>query len=190
MISNKLSEFSVFFFDLDGTLVDTNYANWLAYREALATIMPNKQMPVYCEEQRFDRKQLRLAFPYLDARTYATLILAKEKSYARFLDCTNLNKELIAFLRQVAPQHQTYLLTNCHKERALMLLKFWNLSSEFDDIICNESGKDYSDFNKYRTALAQLDISQKQILAFEDDELEIVKASMCGIVVINPKICL
>lgn len=35
MISNKLSEFSVFFFDLDGTLVDTNYANWLAYREEL-----------------------------------------------------------------------------------------------------------------------------------------------------------
>ena len=188
IVSTIITDSSVFFFDLDGTLVNTNYANWLAYKKALFEISPNLIMPVYHEKLRFNRAMLCLSFPDLDAGMYEKIILAKTLYYKEFLEQTHLNGELVALLRQVSSEYRTYLLTNCRKERAFMVLDFWDLISEFDDIICNETGRASSDLNKYKTALMRLHVSPEKVIAFEDEEAEISKAKMSNIKTINPKL--
>lgn len=37
-LSSVISDDTVLFFDLDGTLIDTDYANYLAYEKAIQTI--------------------------------------------------------------------------------------------------------------------------------------------------------
>jgi beta-phosphoglucomutase-like phosphatase (HAD superfamily) len=61
----KITTDKILFFDMDGTLVDTNLANFSAYKKALDSVLQTDTNLVYKPEIRFNRSVLRANFPHL-----------------------------------------------------------------------------------------------------------------------------
>ena len=89
-IMNLIKSNSIFFFDMDGTLVDTNHANFLAYKKAIEHVTNSDSGLVFNPEQRFNRTHLKMSVPNLSEQEFNTIILHKESYYELFLPNTHL----------------------------------------------------------------------------------------------------
>ena len=56
---------TVLFFDMDGTLVDTDYANFLAYQQAISEIVESDLNIEYDSNFRLNRSSLKIFVPFL-----------------------------------------------------------------------------------------------------------------------------
>ena len=187
----KISSEKILFFDLDGTLVDTDYANWLSYKEA-ANILgynlreladtkmyyQNTEGDIYNPLYRFDKNSLNNELP-VDIRSKLLeqkCIREKEK-----LMYTKKIEENVSILKRYSKTNKIVLVSNCKRERGEEVIKHHKL--EFYRTFFHED-KTLSE-NKYENAIEQLGISPKDIIAFEDSEEEIQKAKDSGIQYIN-----
>jgi len=75
-IEQKIRKETVLFFDFDGTLVETNYANFLAYNKAINMVLNDNI--TYNPNERFTREKLIKIFPYLTKTQYENVIEKKE----------------------------------------------------------------------------------------------------------------
>ena len=55
---------TVLFFDMDGTLVDTDYANFLAYQQAISEIVESDLNIEYDSNFRLNRSSLKIFVPF------------------------------------------------------------------------------------------------------------------------------
>lgn len=178
---------SILFFDLDGTLIDTDYANFLSYREAVKTVLQNDFDLSYNPHQRFNRSLLRCTIPNLTEKELKLIIEEKEKCYNNYLSETQLNREIVEILSNHFGKNRTVLVTNCRKDRALSTLLHHGLTDKFNDFFfrqIDENGK----INKFQNAIINLGISPDLVIAFENEENEIKDAINAGIQYINPNI--
>ncbi len=178
---------SILFFDLDGTLINTDYANFLAYKKAIRVVLQNDFDFPYNPHQRFNRSLLQYTIPILTERELKMIIGEKEKYYNDYLSETQLNCEIAKVLSTYFTRNKTVLVTNCRKDRALVTLSHHGLSDKFSDFFfrqTNETGK----INKFKNAIFNLGISPDLVIAFENEENEIEDAINAGIQYINPKI--
>ncbi len=76
---------TVLFFDMDGTLVDTNIANFLSYNKAIQFVTNSDHDLTYNPEKRFNRSTLKNAIPNLSETEYEKIIQKKEECYEDFL---------------------------------------------------------------------------------------------------------
>jgi FMN phosphatase YigB (HAD superfamily) len=74
----------ILFFDMDGTLVDTNLANFSAYKKAINYVIKDNKL-VYNHPVRFNRSILRTTFPNLTEKEIEKIIQLKESFYNEFL---------------------------------------------------------------------------------------------------------
>ncbi len=166
-----LKNIEVILTDLDGTLIDTDQANNLAYRKAIDYYNPDFQIPLmkritkdildnYCTDEVLANKIEKLKIQY----------------NSKYLDYTYLNKELFNVLNSNKEYIRTSLVTKASPERATLLLKHHNCAKLFDGVFfCKHIG------NKYRHALKEVSICSKKVLVFEDDQDEIRHANEAGI---------
>ncbi len=174
----KVSADSILFFDMDGTLVDTDYANFLSYKKAIDSVVnPNCNLQ-YNPKNRFTRNTLEKIFPNLSKSDYTKIVNLKEKYYPQFLSETNLNKEVFDILIKYSATHKTVLVTNCCKERAIATLSYYGLEDKFDEFIFKNKEQN---LNKYQYAFSKLKITPNLVIAFEDEEQEKINASKEGI---------
>lgn len=182
---NKVNADSVLFFDMDGTLVDTNYANYLSYRKAIEFVKKSNLNIAYDSIERFNRSLLKKAIPDLTETELEMIISEKEKYYNDFLPETHLNSKIADILYKYSKTNKTVLVTNCRKDRALATLNYHGLSEMFSDLFFGQF-EDNMRFNKFQNAISALGISPKLIIAFENEEIEIANAKRIGIQYINP----
>lgn len=180
----------VLFFDLDGTLIDTNLANFLAYKNAIELVTGDSNNLVYNPESRFNRSTLKSTFPNLNESEYHRIIQEKEESYETFLPETTLNKQVFDILINYTETNRTALVTNCREERGIETLKYHNLIDKFSSLYFRQKNEKGLKHNKFLYAISELDISPKSIIVFEDEETQIVDATSAGIEIINPEILL
>ena len=155
---------SILLVDMDGTLIETNHANYLSYQKAIKDIL---SIDINCNfRERFTRKILRKIFPLIDDKIFNYIIKLKEKYYLEFIDKTHPNTPLINLLKQYNT-NKKFLVTKCSKERGIQTLTYHNLLSFFYDVIYATTN------NKYREVI--------DIIIFEDDNLEIENALKTGI---------
>ena len=69
----------VLFFDMDGTLIDTNFANFLSYKKAVQQLMTSNIDIPYDSSKRFNRKLLKKAIPNLSKMKYEKIIKFKSE---------------------------------------------------------------------------------------------------------------
>lgn len=184
---NEVNTDSILFFDMDGTLVDTNYANFLSYKKAIELIRKSDFNIIYDSTSRFNRSLLKKTIPDLTEMELGMIISEKEKCYNDFLPETQLNNEIVSILYKYFKTNKTVLVTNCRKDRALATLNYHGLSDMFSDLFFRQF-EDHIRFNKFQKAISALDISPKSIIAFENEEIEIADAKEAGIQYINPQI--
>jgi beta-phosphoglucomutase-like phosphatase (HAD superfamily) len=186
VIDAIISDATVLFFDLDGTLVDTDYANFLAYRKAVDCVTKSVHDIVYDADRRFNRTVLKNALPNLTKEEYQLIISQKEKCYVDYLPETKLITETAEILYKYATSNTIVLVTNCRKDRALATLNYHNLTDKCKHLFFRRLGENGVKINKFQNAIQSLGIPPELIIAFENEVAEIADAKQAGIEIINP----
>lgn len=171
---------------MDGTLVDTNLANFLSYKKAIISLPRLTHSLENYSGERFDRKKLKSAVPDLNKNEYERIIQKKEEFYKDFLSETKLNKPVVDILLKYSNINKTVLVTNCRKDRALETLNYHGLIDKFSKLFFREFHLGNKFFNKFENAILKLNIPPELVIAFDNEEKEIVKALQAGIQIINP----
>lgn len=177
----------ILFFDMDGTLVDSDYANFLAYQQAISSVIKNDICLSYNSNFRLNRNSIKAALPSLLETEYQEIIQEKENIYHQFLDKNRLYIEQVNILVEYSKSNKIILVTNSYRVRAMGILNYFNLTKYFNEIFCQESMIENNQFNKFENAILKLGVSSKKIIVFENEESEILLAIKAGIEIINPK---
>ncbi len=180
-LDSKITADTVFFFDMDGTLVDTNLANFLSYKKAVQSVTKSNHDLTYNSNKRFNRSCLKNAIPNLSENEYERIIQEKEEYYNDFLTETKLNVEIAEILFKYSKTNKTVLVTNCRKDRAVKTLKYFGLDDIFSNIFYREFSDNEEKVNKFQNAISKLGVPPKLVIAFENEEIEIEDAKNAGI---------
>lgn len=181
----KIGPNHILFFDLDDTLIHTNLVNFTAYQTVFNWLMGDNFEIEYDPSKRFNRQQFIQHYVSLPQPILEAVIALKQTLFDPAL--TRLDRKMANLLAQYSTTNRTVLVTGCHQERALALLKHHGLSGRFSDMIFEKADNDARS-NKYQQAIAELSIPPESIIAFENSEQAIADARKAGIQYINPKI--
>ena len=184
----KITTDTVLLFDMDGTLVDTNLANFLSYKKAILSVTKTDSDLIYNPDKRFNRSNLKNAIPNLTDSEQERIIQEKEKCYDDFLHETTLITKNADILFKYSKTNKTVLVTNCRKDRAFKTLNHFALTDKFSNILCREFGDNGKKINKFKNAISILGVPPNIVVAFENEETEIADAIEAEISIenINP----
>lgn len=185
-IEMRIDKDTILFFDMDGTLIDTNLANFLSYKKAILSVTKSDKHLIFNPNERFNRSNLRITVPNLTDAEYAKIIQEKEELYDDFLSETKLIENVAEILIKYAETNMTVLVTNCRKDRAIKTLEHFRLLEKFRHKFYREFTNNSEKTNKYLNAISKLGIQSSLIIAFEDEESEIADAQKAGISIVNP----
>lgn len=177
---------TVLFFDMDGTLINTDYANFLSYKKAIHSVTNNGLELSYNPKVRFNRSFLKIALPNLNHTDYEKITQKKEEYYIDFLSETKLNDVIAGILFKYSKTNKTVLVSNCRKDRAITTLNHFGLTDKFSNIFFREFEDNDKKINKFQNAILRLGVPPNLIIAFENEESEIADAKKAGISIINP----
>ncbi|MCB0442834.1 MAG: HAD family phosphatase [Flavobacterium sp.] len=176
-----ITQDKVLFFDMDGTLVDTDYANYLSFKQAILTVLNLDFIIPFNPLERFNRTILLREFPNLDEKDYQEIIKLKEGFYSENISQTKLLSYTNEILNRFFEINTTVLVTNCREDRAIMTLNHHGLTDKFKHKIFRKSIDKDRYVNKFENALSILDIEPQMIILFENEQFEIDEAVKAGI---------
>jgi len=165
----QLNKANFLLFDMDGTLIDTDYANFLAYKYAIDVVLNKKVNLEFNPDIRFTKSILRKFFVDIDFEAVITL---KNRVFSKFLHYTKINQSVLDVIKN-KKNKKVILVTNSSITRAKMTLAYHNLISEFDGMFFN------TDTNKYQYVLNN--INDDSVFVFENEAKEIQNAVDAGI---------
>ena len=180
-----------FFFDLDGTLVDTHEANFLAYQHATKVVKGvtlgdelRREIKAGNNSQLF----LPMLVPDITEQEAADINTMKKQVYPDHLHMSKINEYLVTILRQLSGRHITALVTTARRDNALAVLRHHDIENLFTFMIFGddvEKMKPYPD--AYNLALEKSGLTSAQTIAFEDSEKGIAAAEAAGISAVRIK---
>lgn len=165
-----------YIFDLDNTLIYTDFANNIAYREAVKNII-GADLEICCS--RITRDSIAMLFPNLSATEMSKVIQEKEHQYEKHINKTILNTALVDVLKYMKGKNMSsILLTYSSKHRAEQLLRFHGISNLFSAKYYKE---DYEGKSKYKYATTTLGLNGSDIILFENEQEGMCEAVSDGI---------
>lgn len=174
-----------FFFDLDGTLVDTHEANFLAYQHATKLVKGVTLGSELLDELKAGNNSkafLSHLMPDITDEEKSAINITKKEVYPSHLHTSKLNTYLVAILEQLSGHHVTALVTTAKKDNALAVLKHHNIEKLFSVMIFGDdvqSMKPHPD--AYALALSRVQLKPEEVIAFEDSEKGLAAAAAAGI---------
>lgn len=163
----------IFVLDMDGTLIDSNEANFLSYKDAYESILKENFTLEY-NHLRFTFKDLKKYFPHLTPKQKQQIKEEKTRLYAQYLSYTKINQNLLNHILRFIKTHKIFLCTNAAKQRVEMIVKYHHLDF-LSGIYCNESD------NKFLNFLKHYNFDAKDIIVFENDDSQISCALQAGV---------
>lgn len=176
--TNNISDSSLLVFDLDGTVVNTDMANYLAYKEAIQQVIGLDLPIANSNDERFTREKLFSIFDNLTDQQYKNIIEMKNDIYQKYLPMSKVNASVIGVIEKHINTNKIILATSSRKNRAEMVLQHHGLTNIFDYIFFKE---DYSQKNKFLHVVNYFGVSANSIFVFENDNDEIRNAIASGI---------
>ncbi len=167
--------------DLDGTLVHTDYANYLSYRKAVEVVTGGSRSLAYSPTRRVTRTNLRSLVPGLSEAEYERIVALKQRCEATYLPYTILHTALAAFLDEVSRTNPVVLATNCSERRARLTLAHHGLCHVFQRVLCSPSRVGTSDPAKHAIAIAALGLDPQTVVVFDDDPAALQEAAAVGV---------
>ncbi len=184
-INSKINKDTVLLFDLDGTLVDTDFANFLSYKNAIQNVTKTKNEIQYNPTERFNRSKLIALMPNLTDTEFGNIIKQKEENYKEYLSQTKVNTEIAEILIKYSKTNTTVLVTNCREDRALTILNYHNLTDKFNFLLFKQIATNKTHINKYQKAISSLSLTAQTVIVFENEKEEIDDALLAGIPIDN-----
>ena len=170
----------IVFCDMDGTLVDTDYANYLSYRHAVIEVTRGKH-DVEFSGERLNRESLKKRLPSLTAAQCEVIASRKAEYFTEFLSETRLNTALANLITKYSGTNKTVLVTCCREKRAVETLRHHKLLECFTRLICWEALPQGGSSNKYESALSLMGASPEAVLIFENDIADIENGVLAGV---------
>lgn len=167
-------------FDLDGTLVETDYANFLAYKDAIKEVVGQSSDIKYNPNCRFNKRQLAKYFPALTDFEYKRIIKIKNSLSIKYLSHTHLITHVASKLISLSETKTIVVVTNAQRHRAQLTLSYHGLDKYIDVMFCSDE-RGAQDNNKYQHALKRLTAATENVILFENEEQEIMNACIAGI---------
>lgn len=178
-----------FFFDLDGTLVDTHEANFRAYRQAIIEVVniePSSELRILIKKGESFSNFLPVILPGISEAEIKKISEVKKRHYPNQLHASRLNEYLSTFLGQMSEHYTTALVTTAREANARAVLKVHGLEKYFDFMIFGEDVLAAKpDPEAYLLALEKSGLSADEVLAFEDSQKGIDAAQGAGIKTIH-----
>ena len=179
-LNNIFVKSNILLFDLAGTLINTNLANFLAYKEACYKILG---ISLSFSPRRFNLIFLEhiLKSENIDIK-YDILVKIKslkDEIYNNFIDQTIVNKNLKRIIINFYKTNKIFLITNANKNRVFQLLKYHSLSAYFFKVFINSS------LNKYQSIIKTYNLNPNDLVVFENEAIEIQNALDAGILFKN-----
>ena len=167
----------VIVFDLDGTLVDSDYANFLAYEDAVTHVLSKHIKLDFSQSIRITRESLKELIPNITDKQLNDISSYKERIYYKYLSKTKVNSKLIQIIAQFQGK-EFVLATDSRRCRAELLLNHHGLIGEFSRKIFRD---DEDQRDKYARLMSEIPKERTPILVFENDGDSIELAIACGI---------
>jgi HAD superfamily hydrolase (TIGR01509 family) len=178
-----------FFFDLDGTLVDTHEANYLAYRHAVESvkgIVLDTELKTRIKAGESSNHFLPSLLPDLTTEEIALINNQKGEVYPDHLDASLLNEYLSVFLQQMSEHYATVLVTTAKRKNALAVLRQHNIEHYFSDMIFGDDVQHMKPHPEaYNIALKKTGLKSSEVIAFEDSSKGIEAAEAAGITTVH-----
>jgi beta-phosphoglucomutase len=174
------SKYSVLFFDMDGTIVKSDISNSLAYQKAIFDVIGEMPLVNEISNERITRDSLWTIIPSLKMDDFIKIVELKESYYDQFLCELQINNDILEIINKYRGLKLLVLVTNSSEKRAMAILKFLDLLDKFDFLLF-QNNLDSNWVNKYLKALTIFAIDPANVLCFEDDDAEIMKAKVVGI---------
>ena len=165
---------------MDGTLVDTDDANFLAYHKAVQEATDGRCV-LEPNGSRFNREVLKEQLPSLKNDELHVITMLKARYFGDYLGKTRLNARLANLIITHQSQSVFILVSGCRKERVEQVLKHHNVFEHFSQFICREALPDGNPLRKYETAIKLTGVNPMVAFVFENDEREATHAEHAGI---------
>lgn len=167
--------------DMDGTLIDTDYANYLSYMHAIEDVTRQKHDIQFNPRKRFNREELKEKIPYLTDNKYNTIVSLKTDYFSKYLPKTKVNTSLAELIRKYSGTNDAVLVTCCREKRAIETLRYHNLQECFSRLICWEALSESGLPNKYLSAFTLLKANPMLSIVCENDIIDINNAMLAGV---------
>ncbi|MDO5667623.1 MAG: HAD hydrolase-like protein [Alcaligenaceae bacterium] len=164
-------------FDMDGTLINSDYANFLSYKTALETVVGPQPFLVYNPKIRLTRQRIQQFMPCISKNDLMEVIQEKERVYPFYLSETSINRDVVDVLRRCYDK-ELILSTNSQQDRAELLLSYHGLSNKFAHLFFSDDGKIG---NKYQKVMHELSLDARRTVIFENENHEAILAREVGI---------
>lgn len=174
-----------FFFDLDGTLVDTHEANFRAYKQAASDVTGHElddELKTRIKAGESSKEFLPALIPDISKEQLDQINVRKKEVYPDHLHVSELNTYLSTFLKQMSEDHVVALVTSAKKDNAEAVLKQHGIVDCFDfKIFGHDVSAMKPDPEAYLLALEKSGLAADEVIAFEDSQKGIDAALAAGI---------
>jgi beta-phosphoglucomutase len=180
-IKFEISSKFIILCDMDGTLIDTDYANYLSYKRAIEKVTRRKHELQFNSGKRLNRERLKEIIPYLTDDQYNNIVSLKTDYFSEYLPETKVNTILADVIRKYSGTNEAVLVTCCREKRAVETLQYHILLGCFSRLICWEALSRNELSNKYANALNLLRANPVATIVFENNIVDIKKALLAGV---------
>lgn len=174
-----------FFFDLDGTLVDTHEANYYAYQKAIKTVKnidTTDELRSRIIRGESSKNFLPGVIEHITDEEIDRINQEKKQVYPEFLHHSTVNSFLTNFLAGLQDHYHAVLVTTAKKENALAVIKYHNIEHFFTDMIFGEDVETMKPApDAYILALKRTGLEKDEVIAFEDSVNGLRAAELAGI---------
>lgn len=159
--------------DLDGTLVETDEANFLAYQEAIYEVV---NVEIEANGERFTKENIKEWCPYISEEEFKEIVKYKNDAFEKYLGKTKPNLDVIKLVEILSYKCRVFLCSNSNARRGNDVLAYHNLDRLFNNKYYN-----ILPLNKYSKVLSLYNIASRDVLVIENDEEDIRDALNAGI---------
>lgn len=173
--------------DMDGTLIDTEYANAIAYCEALNKYGVNIDVHEFIDRYlgMSWREFIPLICPLIDEDTAADIARDKKLIYKNKLSLTSVNLNVIQMIGILKESKKVALVTTASREAVDDLLRYHKLSYLFDLCVTGDDVVEAKPSPEpYLKAANILSVDIQNCIILEDSEIGIRSARQSGATVL------